>query len=409
MNKNPSKYLNSEIEYLEKVLNSENWSSTGGTWCQILEEQFSEKFESKYAVAMNSGTSTLHAALEAVGVGAGDEVISPALTVVMDTTATIHANAIPVYADIDPKTFNIDPDDIERKITDRTKAIIAVSLYGLPCNMDRIMEIANRHNIAVIEDNAQCFLSRYKGKLAGTLGHVSSWSFENSKHMSCGEGGIITTNNEHYAQLARKVAGHGYKNLGASYGQIKLNQSVYQDPNYKRHDEIGWNYRMPEFNAAIALAQLEHLEHKVEQRKVVANMFIDALSNCDYITPQHTPSDCSHSYFTLGLLFDGEERGISWQEFREKYISFGGDGFYGAWSVPYLEPVMQNRTFVKRYPEIYEDIVYEKGLCPVAERIQPKIMQFKTNYRDIDLASRKAKALKNTIDFFNKTEELPSV
>ena len=199
--------------------------------------------------------------------------------------------------------------------------------------------------------------------------------------MSCGEGGIITTNNEHYAQLARKIAGHGYKNLGASYGQIKLNQSVYQDPNYKRHDEIGWNYRMPEFNAAIALAQLEHLEHKVEQRKVVANMFIDALSNCD----------------------------ISWQEFREKYISFGGDGFYGAWSVPYLEPVMQNRTFVKRYPEIYEDVVYEKGLCPVAESIQPKIMQFKTNYRDIDLASRKAKALKNTIDFFNKTEELPSV
>jgi perosamine synthetase len=138
-------------------------------------------------------------------------------------------------------------------------------------------------------------------------------------------------------------------------------------------------------------------------------MFIDALSNCDYITPQHTPSDCSHSYFTLGLLFDGKERGISWQEFREKYISFGGDGFYGAWSVPYLEPVMQNRTFVKRYPEIYEDVVYEKGLCPVAESIQPKIMQFKTNYRDIDLASRKAKALKNTIDFFNKTEELPSV
>ena len=99
--------------------------------------------------------------------------------------------------------------------------------------MDRIMEIADKHGLAVIEDNAQCFLSTYKGNLAGTMGHISSWSFENSKHMSCGEGGIITTNNEEYAQMARKVAGHGYKNLGASYGQIKLNQSVYQDPHYK--------------------------------------------------------------------------------------------------------------------------------------------------------------------------------
>ena len=157
---NPSKYLNNEIAYLKKVLDSECWSSTAGSWCQTLEEKFAEKFECNYAVAMNSGTSTLHSALEAVGVGAGDEVISPALTVIMDTTATLHANAIPVYADIDPHTFNIDPDDIERKITDKTKAIIAVSLYGLPCDMDRIMDIANKHGIAVIEDNAQCFCIR---------------------------------------------------------------------------------------------------------------------------------------------------------------------------------------------------------------------------------------------------------
>lgn len=405
MTKNPSKYLNNEVRYLERVLNSENWSCTAGTWCQELEEKFAERFKSKYAVAMNSGTSTLHAALEAVGVCAGDEVISPALTVIMDTTATIHANAIPVYADIDPHTFNIDPDDIERKITDKTKAIIAVSLYGLPCDMDRIMEIANKHGIAVIEDNAQCFLSTYKGNLAGTMGHISSWSFENSKHMSCGEGGIITTNNEKYAQMARKVAGHGYKNLGASYGQIKLNQSVYQDPNYKRHDEIGWNYRMPEFNAAIALAQLEDLEQKVELRKKVAGMFISAISNCDYLTPQLEPKGYEHSYFTLGLLFDGESQGISWKEFREKYVSFGGDGFYGAWSVPYLEPVMQQRKFVKRYPEIYKDVTYEKGLCPVAESVQPKLMQFKTNYRDVKLAAEKIKALEDTIKFFNKIEK----
>ena len=260
--KNPSKYINNELEYLGKVLNSENWSSTSGTWCQLLEEKFAKKFQSNYAVAMNSGTSTLHASLEAVGVTAGDEVISPALTVIMDTTATIHANAVPVYADIDPLTLTIDPKDIERKITDRTKAIIVVSLYGLPCDMDSIMAISNKYNIPVIEDNAQCFLSKYKGRLVGTIGHMSSWSFENSKHMSCGEGGIISTNNEKYAELARKIAGHGYKNLGAAHGQIKLNQSVYQSPHYKRHDEVGWNYRLSEFSAAIATAQLEDLEEK---------------------------------------------------------------------------------------------------------------------------------------------------
>ena len=225
--KNPTKYYGKELEYLKKVLESENWTSTSGTWNQLLESEFSKKFESDYAIAMNSGTSTLHAALVAVGVKPGDEVISPALTVIMDTSATIHAGAVPVYADIDPETFNIDPDDIERKITSKTKAIIIVPLYGLPCNMDRIMEISEKYNIPVIEDNAQCFLSTYKGKKIGTFGAFASYSFENSKHMSCGEGGILITNNEEYATTARKVSNHGFKNSTAVNGRIKLNLSDY--------------------------------------------------------------------------------------------------------------------------------------------------------------------------------------
>tara|TARA_R100000664_G_scaffold27197_1_gene37739 strand:+ start:8047 stop:9261 length:1215 start_codon:yes stop_codon:yes gene_type:complete len=401
--KNPSKYLNNEIKYLTKVLNSEKWSSTSGTWCQQLEYKFAECFESKYAVAMNSGTATLHAALEAVGVKAGDEVISPALTVIMDTTATLHANAVPVYADIDPETFNIDPKDVENKITDKTKAIIVVSLYGLPCEMDDLIAISKKYKIPIIEDNAQCFLSKYKGKLAGTFGDVSSWSFENSKHMSCGEGGIITSNNEKYAMMARKISGHGYKNLRAKDGQIKLNQSIYQDPNYKRHDEVGWNYRLSEISAAIALAQLEDLEQKVILRKNVAQLFIEEMSASDYLIPQKVPEHCEHSYFTLAVRYEGLEKiGVTWQEFREKYISLGGDGFYGAWSVPYMEPVMSERKFVKRCPDIYGDITYSPGLCPIAEKVQPKIMQFKTNYRDIDIAKRKALALKDTIEYFKE-------
>ena len=401
--KNPSKYLGNELIYLKKVLKSESWSATGGSWNHVLEQEFAKKFGAKHAIAMNSGTSTLHAALEAAGVGPGDEVISPALTVIMDTTATIHANAVPVYADINEETFNIDPSDIKRKITPKTKAIIPVALYGLPCDMDPIMELAEKHGLAVIEDNAQCFLSRYKGRLTGTIGHMASYSFETTKHMSCGEGGMVITNNEGFAEMVRKVGGHGFKNLKADEGRIRLNQDVFQNPNYKRHDEIGWNYRMSEFGAAIALAQLERLEELVKLRITSAKIFMDVMKECDYLIPQKCPKGYTNSYYTLGVVYNGEKAiGVSWEEFRKAYVEAGGDGFYGAWSVPYLEPVIAERKFVKRCPWVYKNISYKKGLCPTAERVQQRLMQFKTNYRDLNLAKKKAGILKGVIKQFEK-------
>ncbi len=400
---NPSKYLGNELKYLEKVLNAESWSATGGNWNNALEKEFAKKFGVKYAVAMNSGTSTLHAALEAAGVGPGDEVISSALTVIMDSTATLHANAIPVYADVDPKTFNIDPNDVARKITKRTKAIIPVALYGLPPDLDPIMELAKKHNLVVIEDNAQCVLSKYKGRLAGTIGHMASYSFENTKHISCGEGGIIITDKEKYAELVRKIGGHGFKNLKAEEGRVRLNQDVFQNPHYKRHDVLGWNYRLPEFNAAIALAQLERIEELIELRIKSAQYFIDVMKTCDYLIPQFVPSGYTNTYYTLGVVYEGDKSiGVSWEDFRKAYIDHGGDGIYGAWSVLYLEPMIATRQFANRCPWVYEDLRYEKGLCPVAEALQPKIMQFKTNYRDVNLAENKAIALLKTIKDFNK-------
>jgi len=399
---NPGKYLGNELEYLEKVLNSESWSATGGSWNNSLEKQFATKFGVKYAVAMNSGTSALHAALEAAGIGPGDEVISPAMTVIMNSTATIHANAIPVYADVDPKTFNIDVQDIARKITKKTKAIIPVALYGLPPDLDAIMELANEHSIVVIEDNAECVLSTYKGRLAGTIGHMASYSFENTKHISCGEGGMIITNSEKYAEIARKVGGHGFKNLKADEGRVRLNQDIFQNPHYKRHDVLGWNYRLPEFNAAIALAQLERIEELVDLRIKSAKLFMDVMETCDYLIPQRVPEGYTNSYYTLGVVYEGDESiGVSWEKFRKAYIKNGGDGIYGAWSVPYLEPVIEERQFAKRCPWVYEGVKYRKGLCPVAEAIQPKIMQFKTNYRDAQLAEIKADVLLKTIKEFN--------
>ena len=141
------KYVGNELKYLQKVLNGER--AEHGTWCKTLEKKFADIFECKYAIAMNSGTATLHAALEALGVGPGDEVITPALTVIMDTSTILQCSAIPVYADVDPETFVIDPDDIERKITTKTKAIIVVTLYGAVCDMDRINEISKKYNISL--------------------------------------------------------------------------------------------------------------------------------------------------------------------------------------------------------------------------------------------------------------------
>ncbi len=402
MLQNPSKYLGNELKYLQKVLEGESWSATGGSWTIGLEKEFAKRIGTIYGVAFNSGTSTLHAALEAAGVEPGDEVISPALTVIMDSTATFHANAVPVYCDVDEKTFNLDPDDLERKITDKTKAIIAVALYGLSPDYDRILEIAAKHNIVVIEDNAQAVLSRYKGRILGTIGDMASFSFENTKHISCGEGGMILTDNEKYAEMVRKIGGHGFKNLRAEDGRVRLNQDMFQNPNYKRHDVLGWNYRMPEFTAAVAYAQLERVDELVKLRQDTAKLFMDVMTQeCDYLIPQYTPEGYENTYYSLGVVYEGEEKtGVSWEDFRKTYVEMGGDGFYGAWSVPYLEPMIADRVFAKRLPEIYRDVKYEEGLCPVAERIQKKIMQFKSNYRDLELAKIKADILAKTIRKF---------
>jgi len=342
---------------------------------------------------MNSGTATLHAALEACGVGYGDEVISPALTVIMDTTATFHANAIPVYADIDPHTLNIDPVDIERKITPKTKAIIVVNLYGLPADLPKIMEIAAKHNLYVIEDNAQCYQGTINGKLAGTFGHIASYSLENSKHISCGEGGLVTTNDAELAKRMRKIGGHGFKNLEAADGMVRRRSEVFQHPDYKRHDTVGWNYRLSEFLGAVGCAQLERLNEFVILRQIVADMFLKTMEACHWLAPQYCPKGYVNSYYTLAVKYNGP---IPWAEFRAKYVEMGGDGIYGAWSVPYLEPMMTERQYANRLP-IYNDLVYSPGLCPVAESVQPKIMQFKTNYRDMSEAKRQADILQKLI------------
>ncbi len=396
------KYIGNELKYVTQILDSENPENKKAPFVGKLEKAFASRFGCKYAIAHNSGTSTLHTCLAAAGVGAGDEVISPAQTVIMNSFATLHQNAIPVYADIDPDTFNIDPKSIEKNITPRTKAIIAVHMHGLMADMDPIMSLAKKHGLYVIEDSAQCVLGKYKGALAGSIGHMASFSFENKKHLSAGEGGMVITNEEGLATVIRKTGGLGYKTLSAGQSLRQLLPSDFQDPHYKRHDTLGWNYRMNELTAAVALAQLERVDFLVARRQKVAGLYREALEGCDWVIPQKVPPGFENSYWTFTVKYEGQAAyGIKWKDFYDLYKKNGGDGFYGGLSVAYGEPVMQNKPFLNRYlpdDKVYKDAFnYKNGSCPVAEDIQPKMMQFKTNYRNLEIAKQKTEILRRTI------------
>ena len=349
---------------------------------QEFEEKFCEKFGVDYSVAINSATSGLHAALAAAGVGPGDEVIQPSVTVIMDAYATLYLGATPVFVDINPETWNIDVNEIEKSITEKTKAIIVVSLYGLPVDIDPIMDLARKHNIAVIDDSAETVLSDYKGKYSGTCADIGVFSFEKTKHITSGsEGGMVVTNSEELAKKVRKFGGIGYKNLTATAGRTSLASSVFQNPNYERFDSMGYNYRMNLVTAACGLANFEILDQLIDRRKEIGSMFLEAVDGCSWIKTQKVEDYCEHSYYTFAFLYEHTE--VSWEQFYNTYIEMGGDGFYACWKNPYLEPSLKSK--------------FSTVSCPIAEEYQKKLMCFKTNYRDLGLAQRKVNVLKNLI------------
>ena len=387
------KFNGNEVENVLKYLDSQNSDHKSIDWLLEFEECFAQTVGSKYAIAVNSGTSGLHAALFAAGISHGDEVIQPSLTVIMDAYATIHLGGVPVFVDSEKSSWNIDPTLIESKITKKTKAILTVSWFGLPVDMDPIMKIAKKHNLIVIDDSAETFYGYYKGKFSGSNADIGVYSFENKKHLTSGsEGGMIVTNNEKLATLVRKFAGIGYKHMTASAGRTHLAKSTFQDPNYFRFDTIGLNYRMNSISAAVGMAQLDKSRSLVERRKNNAKFFIDAIKDCTWLIPQKYDKKLyEHSYYTFAVLFKGDElKGISWKEFYNQYKADGGDGFYGNVAIPYLEPALINKKFGKK--------ILEKGLCPISEELQQSVMAFKTNYRDVNECVKQTNILKILID-----------
>ena len=199
---------------------------------------------------------------------------------------------------------------------------MVVHLYGLMCDMDKIIKIAKRYNLKVLEDCAQCFLAYdNKKRISGTIGHVGSWSLESSKHISSSEGGVLTTNNKLLAYKMRKFGGLGFTNITANSGKVRIDKNKFQNPNWKRHNEFGYNYRMSELCAAVALAQTEKLEFFVKKRKNSGNQFIKVIneSKSNILIPQKVPKDYIHSYYTFAALFNGKSRGVRWSDFRKNF------------------------------------------------------------------------------------------
>ena len=395
-----SRLFGNELKYVKQVLESEFRTSKGAAMMSKLEEEFSKKFNSKYAISFINGTATMHAALEAIDLQPGDEVIVPPLTMAATTFAVLQSNATPVFADVDEDTFQISFESIKERITEKTKAIITVALYGLSPDMTPIMEIAKAKNILVIEDNAECFLGEYKGNIAGTLGDCASFSFQSSKHITSGEGGMLITDNYDLANKIRKIQSLGYSGVGATKAKIK--KSDIQEPSYGRHDMLGWNYRMPELCCAVALAQVENIDYLVQRRIDAANIFSSAIKDFEHwFRPQKTTKEYKNSYWTW--VCKNENTDVTWNQIRDKFTELGGDGIYGAWRLTYFEPMFENLSFLGREKFISKENLekYKIGLCPIAEKIQPKLMQFKTNYWNIEDAKKQADILRKTLKHFN--------
>jgi len=398
--------------YIDEVLEEGfgNWESA-----DILgrfETAFARKFEIPFAISHNSGSGTLLSCLLAAGVGPGDEVIVPACTMAATAFVAIQCGAVPVFADIDPRTFNIDPADVDRKISPYTRAIIPVHIFGLPADMDPLMELARRHNLKVIEDSAQCFLATYKGQLAGTIGHAASFSFQGSKHMTtAGDGGMVITRDEDYGRNIRKAAVQGYIPLVAKAGSTMIPRDERQDWDYKRHDRLGYNFRMSAVQAALGMGQLERLDYLVAARRYIASRYEGVIrdSGCQWLIPPAVPEGVTHSYFTYACILDEEALGIDWRTFRKTYIQKGGDGLYGMVSPVHLEPIFQTMTFygaVERAPHFdprYKGNVkgYSEKDCPNLESVRKRTCLFKTSMQTLAKVEAEVEALRTTIRHYS--------
>lgn len=269
-----------DVEFVVEVLKSRMLTSNVGNVTSKFEEEFAGFLGVSHAVAVSNGTAALLVALKACDIGPGDEVIVPSFTFIATATSVLHANAIPIFADVDPETYTISPESVEEKISKRTKAIIAVHLFGHPADIDSLKKIADKYGLILIEDSAQAIGAEYKGKKTGALGDVGVFSFYPTKNITSGEGGMIVTGDSKIAEKARLIRNHG-------------------QTGYYYHEELGYNLRMSELHAALGLSQLEKIEEFNKVRRRHAKIYHDNLRRYSDIIKLPVEKDWAKSSWTL--------------------------------------------------------------------------------------------------------------
>ncbi len=325
-----------EIKAVIDVLQS--GSLVQGKNVKLFEREFAEYIGTAHAAAVSSGTAALHIALECLGIRPGDEVITTPFTFIATANAVLYQKAKPVFADIKPDTYNINPDEIKKKITDKTKAVIAVHLYGNPCDMEHIAEICREKGIALVEDCAQAAGAEYKGKKVGGFGDMAVFSFYATKNMSTGEGGMIAADKKELVERAK----------------VMINQG--QSKEYE-HVELGYNYRMTEIQAAIGMIQLKNLDSWNRMRIENANFLTENLKGISGIGTPIAKPEAKHVFHQYTIKVLNGKRGRVMEHLKNKRIDS---------RVYYPKPVYLQPFYLRKG--------FRPGLCPVAEKISEQVL-----------------------------------
>lgn len=349
----------------ENVIDSIVKTTKSRIWCRIqsksgtvptFEKKFAQLIGTKFCVATGSGTQALHTCVEALGIGAGDEVITSPYTDPGTIASILAARALPVLADLDRQSYQLDPDDVERRITENTKAIMPVHMMGQPCDMERIMEIAKKHNLKVIEDACQAHLAVYQGKKLGTIGDLGCFSFQSSKTIACGEGGGIIGNDEELMDKCYTVHNHGTSRRG-------------------RTEVAGPKYRMNEFEAAVLLGQLPGVEERFARRNENAAYLTYRLKDFPGITPQKLYEGTTNgSYYIYAMTyrkeyFNNAERSKFLKALRAEGISLSGYIGQGLHKEPWTEHILNSRVYKKMFSKKRLQRYREENRCPNCDKV----------------------------------------
>lgn len=336
-----------DIQAVVDVLKSD-FLTTGPKIAEF-EQTVADYVGAKYAVAISNGTSALHAACFAAGIGPGDEVITTPLTFAASANCVLYCGGTPVFADVDPKTYNIDPEDIRRKITDRTKAIIAVHLAGQPCDMDAIHSIAHEYGLIVIEDGAHALGSVYKGKKVGSMSDMTTFSFHPVKPITTGEGGMIVTDNEDFYKKMILFRSHG---ITRDDSMMTRNDG----PWFYQQFDLGYNYRITDIQCALGCSQMKKLDRFLARRKEIVARYNEAFADCDNIITPYQISDTESGWHLYIVQVKNCDRRKVFENMREKGIGVNVH-YIPVYMHPYYQEHGYENVHCANAEEIYSHII----------------------------------------------------